>query len=170
MSTAMELRTPTWGMAPEPARPLDWLAARTEIAMVGWDAPVDEGAAGVAGHDPRSEYVERFWLPLVGPSCLLASRHLTGRLGGRASGVVLSLDELAGSLGLGAGTGRNATVRRTLARLIDFGLARVERDAFELRRAFPSLTACQVGRLPLHLAVEHRCLARFDRPTDRIAG
>src|SRR2546423_14431049 len=32
------------------------------------------------GHDPRSTYVERFWLPLLGPSSVVLLRRLAAEL------------------------------------------------------------------------------------------
>ena len=34
------------------------------LAIVPWDDPV----FALRGHDPRDHYVERFWLPILGPS------------------------------------------------------------------------------------------------------
>lgn len=43
------------------------------IEVVAWSDPSFE----LAGHDPRSQYVERFWLPILGPSTvwMLATLH-----------------------------------------------------------------------------------------------
>ena len=40
-----------------------------------WNDPILE----VSGHDPRSRYVETFWLPTLGPTALLLLRHLADR-------------------------------------------------------------------------------------------
>ena len=42
------------------------------------------------GHDPRSAYVETFWLPVLGPSTTWLLRHLTTRLEESPDGVELT--------------------------------------------------------------------------------
>jgi hypothetical protein len=43
----------------------------TRLTVTAWSDPVLDHL----GHDPRSRYAERFWLPIVGPSCLLLGRR-----------------------------------------------------------------------------------------------
>jgi hypothetical protein len=107
------------------------------------------------GQDPRSDYVEMFWLPILGPSCILAARRLANRFDAEPEGFQLAMGPFARSLGLGAGTGRHAPVQRTLGRLVDFGMARVGGGCFALRRSFPPLAARHIERLPGHLARAH---------------
>ena len=46
---------------------------------------------------------------------------------------------------------------RTLGRLLDFGIARLDGLAFAVRRSFPPLAARQIARLPDHLVgLRHR--------------
>ena len=78
------------------------------------------------GHDPRSEYVKIFWLPIIGPGCTLAARLLAAWLDAEPAGFEVSVSCLASSLGLGSGVGRNAPVNRTPGRLLDFGIARID--------------------------------------------
>ena len=56
---------------------------------------------------------------------------------------------------LGPGWGRNAPMIRTLGRLVDFGMARIDGKAFAIRRSFPRLAASQIARLPDHLVELH---------------
>jgi hypothetical protein len=45
-----------------------------ELAIVAWPDPViDE-----LGHDPRSAYVERFWLSILGPSSIMSGCLVIG--------------------------------------------------------------------------------------------
>jgi hypothetical protein len=104
--------------------------------------------------DARSVYVETYWLAILGPSCVLAARRLVSWLEAEPGGFEISLAALAGSLGLGSGVGRHAPIVRTLARLADFGLARVT-DTYAVRVMFPPLSARQIARLPDHLAAAH---------------
>ncbi len=71
------------------------------------------------------------------------------------TGFDLALGPFARSLGLGDATGRHAPVNRTLARLVDFGMARLGGSTFALRRMFPPLAARHIERLPQHLAEQH---------------
>jgi hypothetical protein len=108
------------------------------------------------GHDPRSAYVERFWLGILGPSATWLVRHLVGRLELAPAGFALDLDECARAIGLGNRQGPNAAFPRTLARACQFGAAREAGDReMEVRRKLPPLTLRQVGRLPRALQAEH---------------
>ena len=91
---------------------------------------------------------------MLGPSCVLAARRLVAWLEAEPAGFEVSLVALAGTLGLGSGTGRNAPVVRTLTRLVDFQIATVG-ESYAIRRVFPPLAARQIARLPDHLAVAH---------------
>jgi hypothetical protein len=127
-----------------------WIAAHDTLPVVSWES----GGDG-EGFDPRSAYVETYWLAVLGPSSILTLRRLTDWLEDTPSGVVISLEELALSLGLGHGTGRNAPVVRTLDRLVGFGVARIAWEAYAVRTAIPALSQRQVRRLPRSLAARH---------------
>ena len=107
------------------------------------------------GFDPRCDYVETYWLPVLGPSCILVARRLTDWLDGADVALHVPLELLARTVGLGAGTGRGAPVVRTLSRLVDFGIAAVENESYALRIPFPPLSYRQVARLPEYLATQH---------------
>ena len=109
---------------------------------------------GERGFDARSAYAETYWLPILGPSCLLIARRLVSWLEAEPDGFEISKTALASSLGLGTGVGRSAPIVRTLARLADFGLAHVD-DSYAVRAMFPALSARQITRLPDHLAAAH---------------
>jgi hypothetical protein len=48
----------------------------TTLTIVPWPEPIID----TLGHDPRSLYVETFWLPILGPTAVLLLRHLATRL------------------------------------------------------------------------------------------
>jgi hypothetical protein len=104
--------------------------------------------------DARSVYVETYWLPILGPSCVFAARRLAAWLQAEPNGFEISTAALATSLGLGSGVGRSAPIVRTLTRLVDFGLANIS-DTYAVRMMFPPLSARQIMRLPDHLAAAH---------------
>ena len=126
-----------------------WLVEHDPLPVSALHDPHDR-----CGLDARSVYVETYWLPTVGPSCVLAARRLVSWLEAEPGGFEIALGALAGSLGLGSGVGRHAPIVRTLARLADFGLARIT-DTYAVRPMLPLLSARQIARLPDHLAAAH---------------
>src|SRR4051794_37722249 len=130
---------------------LGWLTQHDPLHVVGWSDQVIDSL----GHDPRSSYVETYWLPILGPSCTLAARRIADRLEAEPDGFELALDPFARALGLGEGHGRHAPIHRTLGRLVGFGMAGCGGSTFAVRRRFPPLAARQIERLPEHLAEQH---------------
>jgi hypothetical protein len=151
MSTsAMTTTTKSPTRSPRPDT-LGWLTRHDPVPVVGWSDPVIDAL----GHDPRSGYVELFWLPILGPSCTLAARRLAGWVEAEPEGFPLSLGPFARSLGLGDASERHAPIHRTLAGLAGFGMARLGGSSFAVRRTFPPLAARQIERLPEHVAHQH---------------
>src|SRR4029079_16018370 len=74
------------------------------------------------GYDPRSPYVERLWLGVLGPSSVGLLRRLAGRRESNRAGFVLGLDATARSLGLAVRGGRGSTFGRTVLRCSQFRL------------------------------------------------
>src|SRR3954447_25253100 len=81
------------------------------------DSVIDE-----LGHDPRSPYVERFWLGILGPSSIMLLRRLAADLEHSPAGYELPLDDTARSLGLSLRGGRTSSFMRTVARCAQFRL------------------------------------------------
>ena len=133
-----------------------WLGGQTSIQVIAVRHPILEAL----GHHPTSEYAEQFWLPVIGPSALWAQRRLNaGFVGGRDS-YQLDLTDLGREIGLGAGTGRNSLVVRTVSRLVDFHLAEIVDGRLGVSTMLPPLSRRQATRLPEHLATRHQELAR----------
>ena len=129
--------------------------AATDRLSVGWQPARPSERLG---HPAGSVYVETFWLPLVGPSAVLALRRLTTWLEHEPDGLTLSVAILGRCLGLGTGTGRRAPVARTLARLVDFKIASHDGERLLVRRELPMLSARQIERLPACLITAHEQL------------
>jgi hypothetical protein len=129
----------------------DWLTVHDPLRIVPWRDEVVERF----GHAPRGIYVETYWLPILGPSATWAMRRLTAWLDAEPDGYDLQLCDLGRELGLGSGTGRNASLIRTLARLVAFGMATPLGDALAVRRMLAPLTRKQVRSLPDALAARH---------------
>jgi hypothetical protein len=123
----------------------------TTIAVRPWPDPVID----TLGHDPRSLYVETFWLPTLGPTSLLLLRHLAGRFDERPDGVELDVASTAQRLGLGHRDGTSSPLVRSLARLEQFDLACPADDGYAVRRSIPPVNRRHVRRLPDELQAEH---------------
>lgn len=122
------------------------------LRIVAWrDAIVD--AHGV---DPRSRYVELYWLGIIGPSTTWLLRRVAYGLEVRPDGFDLDLADTARSLGLGDRMGRNAPFRRALARLATFDLARPQGPGtLAVRTVVPPLPLRYLTRLPNGLQRSH---------------
>jgi hypothetical protein len=118
--------------------------------------PLADPVIDTLGHDPRSLYVETFWLPTLGPTALLLMRHLASRFEEHPEGTELAVAEAAQSLGLGAREGRSSPLRRSFNRLVQFDLAVAEdEDSWAVRRRVPPVNRRHVRRLPAHLQQAH---------------
>lgn len=133
------------------------------LGVVGWPDPVLDQL----GHDPRSAYVERFWLPVLGPSCLLLVRRLAAELERRPEGFEVESTRWARELGIGMKGGQHGPFWRAVERACRFGAARRNGPRLALRRRLPPLSTRQVQRLPASLQLEHDqwAAARLERPT-----
>lgn len=122
------------------------------ITVTIWHDPVVDPV----GYPAASGYVEAFLLPIIGPSATWALRRLAGMATACPDGARIPLTELAISLGLGTGTGRNAAIVRTINRLVTFGLARHNPDGtLAVRARVAPLTNRYVLRLPPSLRAAH---------------
>jgi hypothetical protein len=124
------------------------------------------------GLDPRSFYVERFWLPVLGPSVVLLLRLLAAGLEAQPGGFDLPVEDTARALGLGVRDGRNSPFIRTVNRCCQFRHAYVgdEHGNLLVRRRLPPLSRSQVLRLTTSLQDQHRAweAERADPDADRL--
>lgn len=108
------------------------------------------------GFDPRSPYVERFWLGIVGPSVTWLIRRIAAGFDASPDGFEMPLGETARALGLGDPGGRNSAFFRTLTRMVQFDLARVGSPGeMEVMRRLPPLNRRQTARLSPALQEAH---------------
>src|SRR5580693_6016021 len=96
------------------------LFAESRLPVRPWTDPVID----TLGFDPRSAYVERFWLGVLGPSTTWLLRRLADGFDGRPDGFDLDLESTARTLGLGGRSGRHAPFARAIERCVTFDLAR----------------------------------------------
>jgi hypothetical protein len=109
------------------------------------------------GFDPRSAYVETYWLSVLGPSTTWLLRRLVAGLEGQPEGYSLSLAETARSLGLSDRGGRSSPFVRAVSRTIKFDLATPEGpEELAVRRKVPPLSQRQIDHLPPGLQTAHR--------------
>ncbi len=134
----------------------------TCFSVESWSDPVIDQL----GHDPRSAYVERFWLPILGPSSVWLLRRIADGLDRHPHGFELDLIDTAQSLGVGMRGGRNAPLLRTFERCCRFGAARMHGPtAISVRRRLAPLTRAQAERLPATLRSQHEEWRRQPRTT-----
>lgn len=108
------------------------------------------------GHDPRSSYVETYWLGILGPSTTWLLRRMAAGLDLEPQGFELDLPETARCLGLGDKGGRSSPFVRALSRSVQFGLAQLQGPAeLAVRRRVPPLNRRQIVRLPPSLQAAH---------------
>lgn len=118
--------------------------------------PLPDAIIDTLGHDPRSPYPERFWLPTLGPTALALLRLIAYRFDRAPEGFRLDLAETSRCLGLGERDGRNSPIARSLGRLVQFNLADEEDEGVvAVRRHVPPINLRHVRRLPVSLQGEH---------------
>lgn len=133
--------------------PHQYLTLPTDVIRITpWTDPVLDQL----GHDARSTYVERFWLPILGPTTTLFMRRVAHELDSHPEGFDLPVLDTASALGLGVSGGRNTPFLRGMSRAAKFKLARlVGHDTLAVQAKLPPLTRVLIERLPAHIRDEH---------------
>jgi hypothetical protein len=122
------------------------------IRVVAWPDPVIDRL----GYDPRSLYVETFWLGILGPTCTWLMRLFASGLDDAPEGFDLDLSDTARALGLGDRAGRQSPFRRALARCVTFEMARQEGPTtLAVHRRIPPMPRRHLQRLPESLQARH---------------
>lgn len=133
------------------------------ILLVGWPDPV----ADSVGHPVRSDYVETYWLGILGPTATWLLRRCSDKVLTEPDGAEIDLHSTAGSLGLAHRADRPTPFSRGFDRLMMFGLMRHVANhpvpTFAVRTHVPPLSLRHVSRLPAQLQISHsRLLLRSD--------
>lgn len=138
----------------------------TSLPVRPWpDIVIDE-----VGHDPRSPYVEQFWLGVLGPTATWLLRRLVARLEECPAGFELDLALMAGEIGLGHRPAQSSAFIRSIQRCCHFGAADLTPDgSLRVRRKLPPLTRPQLERLPDHLRSAHDGWLATHRPGTALA-
>ena len=119
------------------------------------------------GHDPRSSYVEQFWLGVIGPTATWIMRRLAAGFDAEPSGFTIDLGHTARAMGLSYSKGVNSPFGKALHRCVMFGLAQPLSDGFAVRRRFPTVAQRHLKRLPDDLQATHDEWARRTVTLDR---
>ena len=88
------------------------------VRVAPWIDPVVDRR----GHDPRSAYVEQFWLGVLGPTATWLLRRLVAGFDHRPDGYELDVTATARSLGLSVAKGTASPFSKALTRCVMFGL------------------------------------------------
>ena len=120
-----------------------------------WVSPWIDEVTEETGHDPRSAYVERFWLGILGPSATWFVRSVSYGFEHSPEGFDLAPGEMARVLGLGERTGRHSPFLRCISRLCQFELAHYRGGGLVVRATLPWVETRMVVRMPAQLQNEH---------------
>lgn len=113
------------------------------------------------GFPVRSEYVDTFWLPVLGPSSISLLRLVSYEFAAGGDAYVVESEVLGKRLGLG-GVGRRSPLFRTLDRLVKFSAGVKEGpSSWRLRTHLGTLPRRHLARLPLELQEAHGAVVQL---------
>lgn len=107
------------------------------------------------GHDPRSGYVEQFWLGVLGPTATWLMRRLVTGFDHQPDGYLLDVAGTARSLGLSIARGTASPFNKAVSRCVMFGLVQRRTESWIVRRRVPLVSQRHLGRLPDAVQSEH---------------
>ncbi len=127
-------------------------AMTMRIIVRPWIDPVVDDE----GFDPRSRYVELFWLGVLGPTATWLLRRLVAGLEQSPDGYELDLDATARAMGLSYSAVRSSPFSKALQRCVMFGLAHPIESGLAVRRRVPPISFRHLQRMPEQLQAAHR--------------
>jgi hypothetical protein len=107
------------------------------------------------GFDPRSRYVEVFWLGVLGPTATWLIRRLVAGLERSPDGYELDLHATAQAMGLSYASGRSSPFSKALQRCVMFGLAHPIDGGLAVRRRVPPISFRHLRRMPESVQAAH---------------
>ena len=145
----------------------------TALTLVSSDTltirPWPDDVIDALGFDPRSHYVETYWLGILGPSTTWLARRLVAGLEASPAGFELDLADTARCLGLGDKCGKHSPFVRSIERMVKFGVAQPHGPGeLAVRRKIPPLNRRQVMRLPASLQAAHLALQEENLRTPQV--
>ena len=137
-------------MSPAPIHLVgDPLPARVRVSP--WDDPLVDRR----GHDPRSAYVEQFWLSVLGPTATWLLRRLVAGLDRQPDGYELDISATARALGLSVSKGTASPFAKAVHRCDMFGVIQQLTGTWVVRRRLPLISQRHLLRLPPDLQTAH---------------
>jgi hypothetical protein len=116
-----------------------------------WPDPVVERIGAPVG----SDYTERFWLPVLGPTATWLLRYVDRRLEAEPEGFELHTAEAALAIGVSSSDGTKGPFSRALNRCVVFGLAQPIGDTLAVRRCVPPVPNNLLKRFAPPLEAAH---------------
>ena len=121
------------------------------VSVVPWrDTTVES-----LGFPVRSDYVEWFWLPVLGPSATWLLRRIDLGFDEFPDGYTLDSRATAQALGIAARDDAGTIFGRAIERLQSFGVAHGNSDALAVRRVLPPVAQRHLNRMPTNLRDAH---------------
>ncbi len=117
--------------------------------------PWHDPAVDRIGFDPRSRYLELYWLSILGPTTTLLLRRIADGFDAFPDGFELDVEGTAVSLGLQMSGPRRNAFPKALERSVLFGLARAHAHGLVVRRRVPPISQRHLARLPESLREAH---------------
>jgi hypothetical protein len=142
--------------------PMDIPVTDHLLMVVPWLDPVVDSV----GYDVRSQYVELFWLNVLGPTATWILRRLVLGFDRYPLGYELDLEETASALGLSYTIGTANAFMRSLNRCVLFGVSQPTQGGLAVRRRVPRVATRHLMRMPAHLRQAHQ---EWSLPTTRIS-
>ena len=127
------------------------VASVSTIIVRPWVDPVVDDD----GFDPRSRYVEVFWLGVLGPTATWLLRRLVAGLERSPEGYELDLQATAQAMGLSFTSGRTSPFSKALQRCVMFGLAHPIDGGLAVRRRVPPISFRHLRRMPESVQAAH---------------
>ena len=125
--------------------------ASPNVTVVPWrDATVE-----AVGFPVRSDYVEWFWLPVLGPSATWLLRRIDFGFDQFPDGYVLDARSTAQALGIAARDDAGTIFARALSRLQSFGVAHGGTGSVAVRRVLPPVAQRHLSRMPATVRDAH---------------
>jgi hypothetical protein len=121
------------------------------VHIAPWDDPVVDRR----GHDPRSAYVEQFWLSVLGPTATWLLRRLVAGFDHQPLGYELDVAATARALGLSVSKGTASPFAKAAQRCVMFGVVQQLTGTWMVRRRLPLISQRHLLRLPTELQTAH---------------
>ena len=132
--------------------PMDIPVTDQLLMVVPWHDPVVDSV----GYEVRSQYVELFWLNVLGPTATWILRRLVLGFDRYPLGYELDLAETASALGLSYTLGTANAFMRSLNRCVLFGVSQPTEGGLAVRRRVPPVATRHLMRMPPHLRQAHQ--------------